>query len=47
MRVRIQEDDADMVGEGTSPLHSCGSGGISPPSSGEIDLIFIVSKYQY
>jgi hypothetical protein len=23
----------DVVGAGTSPLHSCGSGGISPPSS--------------
>jgi hypothetical protein len=35
----------DIVGEGTSPLHSRGSGGVPPPSSGEIDPIFIVSKY--
>ena len=26
---------AGELGEGTSPLHSRGSGGVSPPSSGE------------
>jgi len=26
---------ADMVGEGTSPLHAGGSGGVPPPSPGE------------
>ena len=36
-----------MLGEGTSPLHSRGSGGVSSPSPREIDLIFAESKYQY
>jgi len=35
----------DMMGEGTSPLPSRGSGGVSPPSLGEIDPIFTVSEY--
>jgi hypothetical protein len=35
----------NMMGEGTLPLPSRGSGGVSPPSSGEIDPIFTGSEY--
>jgi hypothetical protein len=35
---------ADILAEGTSSLHSRGSGGVSPQSSREIDPILIVSK---